>query len=297
MAIDVTYGGSVLGGLVSFLSPCVLPLVPPYLCYMAGVSLGQLTGEDGRRPSPAGGVDRLGRSPSCSASRRSSSRSAPRPRRSGNWSARHLDVLSLRRRRRHHRHGAAFPRRLPRSPSSTARRASSAQPAGGTGRLLRHGPRLRLRLDALHRAGAGGDPGGRRDRGDGRRAAPACSPPIRSASASRSCIAGFFAGPFMRFMRALPRHLGAVEKTMGGLLVVTGVLFITGQIADRLLLAAGDFPGARPDRLSSRIGKAGMHRDLPLLATGRAMSAERTGSTMPKRSAWRSSLPRARGRA
>src|SRR5256885_1430421 len=46
MAIDITYGGSVLGGLISFLSPCVLPLVPPYLCYMAGVSLGQLTPTD-----------------------------------------------------------------------------------------------------------------------------------------------------------------------------------------------------------------------------------------------------------
>src|SRR3954452_19475846 len=49
MAIDITYGGSLIGGLVSFLSPCVLPLVPPYLCYMAGVSLGQLTAEDGQR--------------------------------------------------------------------------------------------------------------------------------------------------------------------------------------------------------------------------------------------------------
>ena len=44
MAIDVTYGGAAVAGLVSFLSPCVLPLVPPYLCYMAGVSLDQLTG-------------------------------------------------------------------------------------------------------------------------------------------------------------------------------------------------------------------------------------------------------------
>ena len=30
---------AVVAGLVSFLSPCVLPLVPPYLCYMAGVSV------------------------------------------------------------------------------------------------------------------------------------------------------------------------------------------------------------------------------------------------------------------
>ncbi len=46
MAIDVTLWGAVLAGLISFLSPCVLPLVPPYLCYMAGVSLDQLTGQD-----------------------------------------------------------------------------------------------------------------------------------------------------------------------------------------------------------------------------------------------------------
>lgn len=31
-----------LAGAISFLSPCVLPLVPPYLCYMAGVSADEL---------------------------------------------------------------------------------------------------------------------------------------------------------------------------------------------------------------------------------------------------------------
>ncbi len=34
-----------LGGLLSFLSPCVLPLAPPYLAFMAGTTLDQLTGE------------------------------------------------------------------------------------------------------------------------------------------------------------------------------------------------------------------------------------------------------------
>jgi cytochrome c-type biogenesis protein len=29
-------------GLISFLSPCVLPLVPPYLCYLAGTSVSEL---------------------------------------------------------------------------------------------------------------------------------------------------------------------------------------------------------------------------------------------------------------
>lgn len=39
MAIDVGYLSAIGAGAVSFLSPCVLPLVPPYLCYMAGVSV------------------------------------------------------------------------------------------------------------------------------------------------------------------------------------------------------------------------------------------------------------------
>jgi cytochrome c-type biogenesis protein len=39
MALDVGYVSAVGAGALSFLSPCVLPLVPPYLCYMAGVSV------------------------------------------------------------------------------------------------------------------------------------------------------------------------------------------------------------------------------------------------------------------
>ncbi|MBO0765792.1 MAG: cytochrome c biogenesis protein CcdA [Hyphomicrobiaceae bacterium] len=35
-----------LAGLVSFLSPCVLPLVPPYLTYLGGTTLDQLSGRE-----------------------------------------------------------------------------------------------------------------------------------------------------------------------------------------------------------------------------------------------------------
>jgi len=46
MLFDISYGGAALAGLLSFLSPCILPLVPFYFCYMAGVSMSELR-EDG----------------------------------------------------------------------------------------------------------------------------------------------------------------------------------------------------------------------------------------------------------
>ena len=45
MDLNVSMGAAVLAGVLSFLSPCVLPLVPPYLVYMSGVSLEDLTAE------------------------------------------------------------------------------------------------------------------------------------------------------------------------------------------------------------------------------------------------------------
>lgn len=44
MALDVGYLSAIGAGAISFLSPCVLPLVPPYLCYMAGVSVDDFRG-------------------------------------------------------------------------------------------------------------------------------------------------------------------------------------------------------------------------------------------------------------
>ncbi|HEY2229360.1 MAG TPA: cytochrome c biogenesis protein CcdA [Xanthobacteraceae bacterium] len=49
MAANTTIVAALLAGLVSFLSPCVLPLVPPYLVYLAGSSLERLAD---REPEP-----------------------------------------------------------------------------------------------------------------------------------------------------------------------------------------------------------------------------------------------------
>jgi cytochrome c-type biogenesis protein len=49
MTPNVTLLAALLAGLVSFLSPCVLPLVPPYLVYLAGTSLERLADADRKR--------------------------------------------------------------------------------------------------------------------------------------------------------------------------------------------------------------------------------------------------------
>ncbi len=47
MSLDVTYVGALIAGLISFLSPCVLPLVPPYLCFLGGTTFDELaSGEE-----------------------------------------------------------------------------------------------------------------------------------------------------------------------------------------------------------------------------------------------------------
>ncbi len=40
---------ALLAGIISFLSPCVLPIVPPYLAYMSGMTVGEMSGEQGGR--------------------------------------------------------------------------------------------------------------------------------------------------------------------------------------------------------------------------------------------------------
>ncbi len=47
MSLDVGLGGAFLAGLLSFISPCVLPIVPPYLCYLAGISIAHFENDQG----------------------------------------------------------------------------------------------------------------------------------------------------------------------------------------------------------------------------------------------------------
>lgn len=43
--LEISFAGAAVAGLLSFLTPCVLPMVPFYLCYMAGISMNELQGD------------------------------------------------------------------------------------------------------------------------------------------------------------------------------------------------------------------------------------------------------------
>ena len=46
MGLEVTFSAAFIAGLLSVVSPCILPLVPPYLWFLGGVSLNQLEDSD-----------------------------------------------------------------------------------------------------------------------------------------------------------------------------------------------------------------------------------------------------------
>ena len=56
-------------------------------------------------------------------------------------------------------------------------------------------------------------------------------------------IAALFSGAFMRFLKKFRVHLGRVEKVIGALLVVAGVLFLTGGIQTAAYWLLETFPG------------------------------------------------------
>ena len=51
MIHDVSIPAALVAGLVSFLSPCVLPLVPPYLIYLTGATIEQVSNDETAKAS------------------------------------------------------------------------------------------------------------------------------------------------------------------------------------------------------------------------------------------------------
>src|SRR4051795_8942774 len=46
MIYDVSIPVTLVAGIISFLSPCVLPLVPPYLIYLTGATIEQVANQE-----------------------------------------------------------------------------------------------------------------------------------------------------------------------------------------------------------------------------------------------------------
>ncbi len=229
MIQDVTIIGAALAGVLSFISPCVLPLVPPYLGFLAGVSLEQLGGEADDRGAAKRRVFfsavffvlgfstvfvMLGATASFA----------------GQFIRGYLDLFS-------YIAGAAiivmglhflgvFRIGLL---YREARVHVETRPAGPIGAYLIGlafgfgwtpcvGPILATILFVA-----------------GSKDTVTQGALLLSAYALGLgipfLIAALFAGPFLNFMKRFRKHMGLVEKAMGGVLVVTGVMFLTGQMA------------------------------------------------------------------
>jgi cytochrome c-type biogenesis protein len=236
MAIDVGYLSAVGAGAISFLSPCVLPLVPPYLCYMAGVSMDDFRSGEGER----GGAAVMAASPA------------------------RLALIN-----------ASFAFVLGFSTVFVALGAG-ASTIGGLLRVYQQELALVagvliiamglnflgvIRIPLLSREARfqpGGKPasmvaayvmglafafgwtpcigpvlgpiltlaGGRETVGEGALLLAAYSFGL----GIPFLLAALFSGAFMRFLSRFRVHLGRVEKVMGGLLVIAGVLFLTGGV-------------------------------------------------------------------
>lgn len=44
--LDISFGAAFVAGLLSFFSPCVLPIVPPYLAWLAGLSFAEVSDDE-----------------------------------------------------------------------------------------------------------------------------------------------------------------------------------------------------------------------------------------------------------
>ncbi|MCB8839682.1 cytochrome c biogenesis CcdA family protein [Aurantimonas sp. VKM B-3413] len=238
---DISYPTAVFAGALSFLSPCVLPLVPPYLCYMAGVSADDL------RTGPAvatTGYARLlatavafvlGFSTVFVALGAGASSVGQVLRQNLDWLGivagiaiivMGLNFLGL------FRIGLL---------SREARLQAPDRPKSLIGAYLMGlafafgwtpciGPVLGAILGL---AGAKGTVG------EG-----AVMLGFYSAGLGIPFIlAAAFSGAFLRWLSGFKRHLGAVEKVMGGLLVVTGVLFLSGGMQSISFWLLETFPG------------------------------------------------------
>ncbi len=240
MELDIGYPSAVLAGAISFLSPCVLPLVPPYLCYMAGISVDDFRGEGGSRPLAsrrallmAALAFVLGFSTVFVALGAGASVVGAFLRAWQQELAIVAGIVII-------VMGLNFLGILRIPLLSREARFVPNAPAGGLAAYVMGlafafgwtpciGPVLGPILTLA---------GGRETVGEGAMLLAAYSLGL----GIPFLLAALFSGQFMRFLQRFRLHLGRVEKVMGGLLVAAGVLFLTGGIQTASFWLLETFP-------------------------------------------------------
>ena len=240
---DVGLWGAFIAGLLSFMSPCVLPLVPPYLCFIGGVSLSEMTDKAGPPP----GANRrvfisalafvLGFTMVFVLFGATASFLGQLLADNMLWIGRVAGVLII-------IMGVHF-LGIVKIPLlyREARFHGPAKPVGLFGAFLM-GYGVRVRLDALRRAGVGGDPDGRRQRrvrdAGHRIAAGNLCRGDRPAVPDRRAVT---VGPFLRLMPGIRKYMGAIERGIGVLLIHhRRAVFLTGRVADIAYWLLETFP-------------------------------------------------------
>src|SRR4029077_63317 len=229
---------ALVAGMLSFLSPCVLPLVPPYLVYLTGASLERLadaqTERRGRRDAlPAAVLFVLGFATVFVALGASASAIGALLRvYSGQLAVvAGLAIMAM---------GLHFLGVTPIAWLKQEKRVAIAKPVGLWGAYFMGlafafgwtpciGPILAAVL-ALAAAEA------TVLKGVGLLAVYSLGLGIPFV------VAAFAAEPFAAFLARFRAHLGLVEKAMGGLLVLTGVAFLTGAISEVSYWLLDTFP-------------------------------------------------------
>ncbi len=145
------------------------------------------------------------------------------------------------RRRGHHRHGPALPRRHADRAAAPAEAAGGRQAGRPVGRLCDRAG-FRFRLDALHRADPGGDPGGGGVRADGGQGRQPAWRSIRWASAFPSSSRPSRSSRSPRFSRASRSICIASSRRWARCLVLTGIAFLTGSINQMSVWLLEAFP-------------------------------------------------------
>jgi len=237
---DISLLTAILAGALSFLSPCVLPLVPPYLCYMAGVSFEDYNAADNKQSGVqrqvffAALVFTLGFATVFVALGAGASSVGAILRQNIDLFARIGGVIII-------IMGLHFTG-LFRIPflAREARFSGNGKPATISGAYIMGlafafgwTPCIGPVLGAILGVAAS-----RETVGSGAMLLAFYSLGL----AVPFWIAALFSGAFMRFMTRFRKHLGTVEKITGGLLVLTGILFLTGGMATMSYWLLENFP-------------------------------------------------------